>query len=203
MIENIVFDMGNVLVGYDARRVCEHYIADEKDREQVCTAVFVSPEWVYLDMGLMTDEEALARMCARLPKRLHEAARLCMENWHRYCMWTIREMGPVVRWIKAKGCRVFLLSNAAARLRQCYESVIPEIDYFDGVLFSAEEQCIKPQRQIYERFFEKFEVLPEECFFIDDLQMNIDGAKACGMDGYCFADGDIEKLKQVLEERIL
>lgn len=199
MIKNIVFDMGNVLVGYDSRRVCEHYIADEKDRELVRTAVFVSPEWVYLDMGLMTDEEALSRMCERLPERLHEAARLCLENWHRYCMWTIREMEPVVRRLKARGKRIYLLSNAAVRLRDCYEDVIPAIDYFDGVLFSAEERCIKPQREIYKRFFDKYELMPEECFFIDDLQMNIDGAKACGMEGYCFADGDLEKLKQVLE----
>ena len=38
-------------------------------------------------------------------------------------------------------------------------------------------------------------VKPEECFFIDDLERNIQGAKACGMDGYCFADGDRERLK--------
>jgi putative hydrolase of the HAD superfamily len=30
--------------------------------------------------------------------------------------------------------------------------------------------------------------------------MNIDGGKACGMDGYCFADGDIAKLKAALEQ---
>jgi putative hydrolase of the HAD superfamily len=30
--------------------------------------------------------------------------------------------------------------------------------------------------------------------------MNIDGGKACGMDGYCFADGDIANLKAALEQ---
>ena len=29
MIKNIVFDMGKVLVGYDADRVCGHYMAAE------------------------------------------------------------------------------------------------------------------------------------------------------------------------------
>ena len=51
MIKNIVFDMGNVLVAYDGRKVCKHYIKDKKDRKRVFTAIFQSPEWVYLDMG--------------------------------------------------------------------------------------------------------------------------------------------------------
>lgn len=40
---------------------------------------------------------------------------------------------------------------------------------------------------------------PEESYFIDDLQLNIDGAAACGMKGYCFADGNVEKLQKALE----
>ena len=29
-------------------------------------------------MGVIPEEQAVDQMCARLPKRLHEAARLCM-----------------------------------------------------------------------------------------------------------------------------
>ena len=38
----------------------------------------------------------------------------------------------------------------------------------------------------------------EECFFVDDLELNIEGARRCGMDGYCFDDGNVEKLREVL-----
>ncbi len=71
MIKNIVFDMGKVLVAYDSMRVCQYFIEDEADRELVHTAVFISPEWVLLDMGVITDEAALKRICGRLPERLH------------------------------------------------------------------------------------------------------------------------------------
>lgn len=30
MIKNIVFDMGNVLVAYDGRKVCKHYVKDKR-----------------------------------------------------------------------------------------------------------------------------------------------------------------------------
>lgn len=199
MIKNIVFDMGKVLVGYDAMRVCEHYIENLHDRRRVCTAIFVSPEWILLDMGVMPEEMAFAKICERLPERLHGAARLCFDHWHEYCMDSIAEMEPIVRHLKEQGYGIYLCSNASMRLFVCYQKVIPGIEYFDGILFSAAEKCIKPQREIYERLFMRFGLKPEECFFIDDLQLNIDGAKACGMDGYCFADGDIGKLKAVLD----
>ena len=77
--------------------------------------------------------------------------------------------------------------------------MIPAIDCFDGILFSSQEKCIKPEKEIFERLLEKFALKPSECFFIDDIEENIQGARACGMDGYCFADQDVEKLKNVLE----
>ena len=58
----------------------------------------------------------------------------------------------------------------------------------------------KPNPAIYERLFEKFHLKAEECFFIDDRQDNIDSAKGCGMDGYCFADGNVERLRAYMEE---
>lgn len=200
MIKNIVFDMGKVLVDYESMKVCEHFIEDIHDRKRVCTAVFVSPQWILLDMGVITDAEAMEQICQRLPERLHEAACLCMAHWHQYCMQSIPAMGELVKALKEQGYGIYLCSNASIRLLKCYKEVIPGIEYFDGVLFSAAEKCIKPQKEIYECLFKRFDLKPEECYFIDDLQLNIDGAKACGMDGYCFADGDVEKLKLALSK---
>lgn len=199
MIKNIVFDMGKVLVGYDGMRVCQHYIENVQDRNQVHTAVFVSPEWVMMDMGLLTDEQALRSICSRLPERLHSLAALCLRDWHEYCMWTYTEMDPVIRDLKGRGLGIYLCSNAAIRLLDCYRKVIPAVDCFDGLLFSAEVKCMKPQREMYQHLFSRFHLKSEECFFIDDVAANIEGARACGMDGYCFDHGDKEKLKSVLE----
>lgn len=200
MIKNIVFDMGKVLVNYDSFRASRHFAADEREMEAVNTSVFVSPEWLMLDMGVITEEEALRRMQDRLPQgRAREAAALCLEHWHEYCMWPVEGMESLVTWLKKEGFGLYLCSNASLRLLDCYLDVIPGIRLFDGVLFSAEVKCIKPQREIYLHLFERFRLKPEECFFIDDQLLNIEGAKACGMEGYCFADGDVEKLRQVLK----
>ena len=199
MIKNIVFDMGKVLVGYDGGIVVDHYLQDPDAQRLVYNTIFCSQEWLWLDMGILSEEEALKRMLSRLPEELQEAASSCFWEWDRYNMWTIKAMDPIIRRLKASGKRIYLCSNASVRLHQCYDFLLPAVDCFDGILFSAEEKCVKPQRQLYERFFARFGLKPEECFFIDDVPMNIEGARACGMDGYCFRDGDLKKLSALLE----
>lgn len=200
MIRQIVFDMGKVLVDYESSRVCEYFIKEEAVQRKVETAVFVSPEWILLDMGVITEGQALARIMERLDTEYEkEMAALCLAHWHEHCMWAREGMAQVVAELKERGLGIYLCSNASLRLLTCYERVIPGIQLFDGVLFSAEVKCMKPQKEIYEHLFQRFDLKPEECFFIDDLQMNIDGAKACGMDGYCFADGNVKRLQSVLD----
>ncbi|RGY99900.1 HAD family phosphatase [Clostridium sp. AM58-1XD] len=203
MIKNIVFDMGNVLVGYDAEIVCRHFIEDEEERARVKTAVFVSPEWVMLDMGVMKEEDAIEKMVSRLSSEHEkEMARQCFAHWHEYNMWGIDGMGSLIQELKANGYGIYLCSNASVRLLECYQDIIPGIELFDGVLFSAPEKCMKPQKEFYERLFERFDIKAEESFFIDDLQLNIDGAAACGMKGYCHTDADAAKLRKVLESAL-
>ena len=110
-----------------------------------------------------------------------------------------RDVIQLVKELKEKGCGIYLCSNCSVRLR-VFEHKIPGIEYFDGTLVSAEEKLAKPNPAIYERLFEKFHLKAEECFFIDDRQDNIDSAKGCGMDGYCFADGNVERLRAYMEE---
>ncbi len=75
MIKNMVFDMGKVLVGYDSMRACRHFLTAPDDQVLVNTAVFISPEWLMLDMGLISEKEALAKMQSRLPaEHLRRAA---------------------------------------------------------------------------------------------------------------------------------
>lgn len=198
MIKNIVFDMGKVLLNYDEHVVCHHVTEDETMQKSIAAAVFQSQEWILLDMGVITEKEALKRMQARLEtEEEKELASYCLAHWHEYNMWSMDGMGELVRKLKEKSFGIYLLSNASLRLLDCYR-MIPGIEYFDGTLFSAEVKCIKPQKEIYGHFFERFHLKPEECFFIDDSPLNIEGSRACGMDGYCFADGDRKRLEKCL-----
>lgn len=200
MIKNIVFDMGKVLVDYEGHKVGAVFMEDEVERKEVCTSVFDSQEWLLLDMGLISEEDALRRMQSRLSTdHAKEMAELCLKHWHEYNMYPVKEMGELVRELKEQGYGIYLCSNASLRLLT-YTTIIPGIEYFDGVLFSAEVKCMKPQKEMYGHLFQRFHLKPEECFFIDDLLMNVEGARECGMDGYCFADRNIDALKECLSK---
>lgn len=200
MIRNIVFDMGKVLVDYVADAVCRHYMTDEQEIRDVCTSVFISPEWVLLDMGVILEDEALRRMQDRLDtEHAREMAALCFWHWHEYNMWTMDGMEELIHRLHNAGYGIYLCSNASVRLLECYQALLPGIDCFDGILFSAEEKCIKPQKEIYERLFTRYQLNPEECYFIDDQAVNIQAAERCGMKGYVY-DGNQEMLIRKLEE---
>ena len=85
MIKNIVFDMGKVLVEYEGDRVCRHFSEDEALIRKVSTAVFVSPEWLMLDMGIISEEEGLSQILTRLDtEEEKELARKSFAHWHEY-----------------------------------------------------------------------------------------------------------------------
>lgn len=119
-------------------------------------------------------------------------------NFHRY-MDADPLMYEVVRELKQRGYGIYLCSNANERFRE-YAENIPALSLFDGMIVSAEEKCIKPGRRIYQTLFERYSLKPQECFFIDDMQANIDGARAAGMQGYCYADGNVERLREYLKQ---
>ena len=197
-IKNIVFDMGRVLLDYDPVLVARHMGASEEESALIKKHLFGSEEWILLDKGTITEEEALERIQERLPnERMRKLAKECLSCWHEYNISSKPGMEAVVRDLKAKGYRMYICSNASLRFRT-FQNEIPGFSMMEGALVSAEEKLLKPDPAIYRRLFEKFQIRPEESFFIDDLQENIDGAKACGMAGYCFADGDVVKLRKEL-----
>lgn len=197
--KNIVFDMGNVLIQYDPDQVTRQYTEDPELIREIHNVLFCSGEWYLLDAGLITEDYAMEKVLKRFAtEEQKELAARCFAHWHEYNMWAKPGMAEVVEELKEQGKGIYILSNASLRLPQCYRSVMPRCDLYDGVMFSAEEKCLKPQAMIYERFFARFGLKAEECFFIDDLEQNIAGAKACGMNGYVFADGDVTELRKVL-----
>ena len=89
------------------------------------------------------------------------------------------------------------MSNATPRFFDRFLDV-PAFKYFDGLFISALYKLLKPNREIYEAFCNKFSLDPTECFFIDDLEANIEGAKKYGMQGFQFKAPDTTELRRAL-----
>lgn len=196
-IKNIVFDMGGVLVDFSPDLMLSRHFPEEL-HEMIKKETFLSAEWKEMDRGTFEVEEAVEIMCSRLPAELRaEAAEMILN--HDAEMPPIEEMYSVVEALHTKGYPIYLLSNCPMWLYDFAEH-IPVFRFFKGYIVSAEYKCIKPEEELYFKLFDKFNISPSECFFIDDSPKNIETALRLSMKGHCFADKDVEKLKAALSD---
>ncbi len=196
MIRNIVFDMGNVMIRFDpAFFIRREEITDPADRELIMKELFLSLEWAQMDSGVLTEETAEPLVLARIPDRLKTQVRNLLYHWA--CPRdTLPGMEELVRRLKAAGYGIYLLSNAS-KAQHVYWPQYPVSRLFDGKLISCDLGFVKPMREIYEAFTEKFGLVPEECVFIDDAPNNVAGAVACGWHGIVF-HGSSDELERKL-----
>lgn len=197
MIRNLVFDMGNVLIHYIPQVFMDRLGVPAEDQPLLAREVFGSVEWIRMDRGTLGQEEAVAAMEARLPRRLWEyARRLVLGWWLDGPLMPVEGMAALLEELKGLGYGLYLLSNATVRQPEYFPG-IPGSQFFDGAVISAHWKVLKPEREIYEILFREYGLKPSECFFVDDLNINVEGALCAGMDGYIF-DGDVGRLRQAL-----
>ena len=198
MIKNIIFDMGNVLIHYDTDYFIDRLgITDPEERKLLMRNVFVSYEWSRLDRGSLHDEEAIELMCQKLPEKLHPAVEKLVSHWNEPII-PMEGMADLIKELKDNGYMIYLLSNASYRLRSYFDT-IPGSEYFDGLVISAEELLVKPQPEIYKLICSRYDLIPDECVFIDDFNLNGEGAYCCGIHPIVFHE-DVDELRDKLIE---
>lgn len=197
MIKNIVFDMGGVLINFDAARYTARFVPDPADYELIRRELFRSVEWIQMDRGTITDEEAVAAACARLPQRLHQAVQDILDHWHQDIP-PLDGIYDLVEELKGKGYGIYLLSNTCTRYHS-FRKNIPALRFFDGEFISADCHFIKPEAEIYRLFLSRFGLEAGECVFIDDVPLNIEAAIRCGMGGIVYHNDPVRLRRQLRE----
>lgn len=194
-MQNIVFDMGNVLTKYTLADYIRNYAEDEEAfrliKDQICGSV----EWVCMDRGTMTDEEAVTSINKRMPQKMWEMTERFIREF-RMKQEPNPPMEALVAGLKRQGYGLYLMSNASHRFRQ-FSQNIPSISYMDGIWISCENGYLKPEREAYLDFFEKMSLKPETCFFVDDSPANVEAGMRLGMQGFVYHQ-NIEELKRSL-----
>lgn len=197
MIRNILFDMGNVLIRFDRDYFIDRLGVAQEDKGLLMREVFQSVEWVQMDRGSIVEAQAVEQICKRLPERLHDAAEKLVAMWDRPIL-PIEGMYELIEELKNAGYGIYLLSNASLRQHE-YWPRIPAHVFFDGTIISADEQVMKPDAEYYLRALNRFGLKAQECFFVDDVPVNIEGALFCGIPGAIFR-GDAKLLRQQMRE---
>lgn len=189
--------MGNVLLDYNPEVCLRLFVADEKDRALIRKELFEGPEWVQGDLGYLTDEERFFGVSRRIPQRLHPELKQCAEKWS-ICMTPVPGAKAFCDSVKKAGYRIYVLSNASSSFYRYFPG-FAELEYFDGIVVSCDFHVIKPDIRIYRHLLDIYGLHPEECFFLDDREENVEGARKAGMQGMVFRN-DFEEVKALLKE---
>lgn len=193
--KNIIFDFGNVLGTFDPDYILKQFCDSPEDFPILYDAAFKN--WQALDAGHVDYEDYIQTALATVPKRLHPQLNTFFKDWYLY-LSAIPQTWEFFRELKAREVPVYLLSNAPTYFAEHIMEVCEILSGFDGILFSGPVHCAKPDSKFYQLLFKRFNLKPEECFFIDDNADNIKASKALGMDGIVFT-GDIEAVKCAIE----
>jgi len=188
MIKNIVFDIGNVLTFYTWQKHIDSFDFSEEVKSRVADATVKSEEWNEYDRGVLSDEEVLNLLVKNDPGVEKEIREMLadMSGLVEKADYAI----PWIRELKEKGYRVFFLSNFSYKALVDCSNALDFVPYTDGGVFSCEEKLIKPQPEIYRRLLEKYGLLAGECVFLDDLEVNVEAARAEGFCGIRFTTKD-------------
>ena len=199
-IKNIVFDLGGVLVDFHPD-LCMKKLGFSGQAIDAFHDKIFPVFWEECDKYPYEDEEIRFLFKERLPGFEKEVDLL----WDYLPTITgVREYSNEwLRKLKEEGYSIYILSNYGKNSFAINSPTYDFLKYADGMVISYQISELKPDRAIYEYLLKKYDLRAEESVFIDDRQINIDGAKRCNMQGILFKNYEQAKkeLEEMLEEK--
>jgi 2-haloacid dehalogenase len=185
-IDTVIFDLGNVLIGWDPRRLYRQLIDDEAQMEWFLREVCNS-EWNEQQDAGRPWVEGTALLRARFPEHaeLIDAYHL---RWKETLVGPIDGSVAILAELKARGVRLLALTNWSQETFPFARQLYPFLQWFEGIVVSGEECLVKPDSRIYQRLLERYAVDPTAALYIDDSARNVAAAEALGMHGWWFRD---------------
>lgn len=197
MIKTVIFDIGNVLVGFQWEKYYKSFGFSEEIEKRLAEATVLSKDWGELDRGALTTEEVIARFVQNdlgIEEEIYRVSENIGGMIERY-----EYARPWIKELQQKGLQVLVLSNFSQKAhRECAEA-LDFLEDVDGGILSYQDKLVKPMPAIYQLLLERYGLKGEECVFLDDLQENLDGAAAFGIHTIRFTDREsaVEELKKL------
>lgn len=188
MINTVVFDIGNVLARFGWEEYLEAKGYSEEVKNKIAQATVKGELWKEWDRGITQEAELIEGCCSQYPEVEQE-----IRAFFHDVFAMVQEFDyavPLVRNLKEKGYRIYLLSNYSKMHFDHNSKSFGFIKYVDGQVISHEVKHIKPEAPIYESLIHKYGVDPSKAVFLDDVPVNLEGAKPFGFHTILFFSYD-------------
>jgi putative hydrolase of the HAD superfamily len=92
--------------------------------------------------------------------------------------------------LRQAGYRMAMLTNNVREWEPLWRSMLPVDEIFETVVDSGFVGCRKPESRIYELTLERLGEPAKACLFIDDVLVNVEGARKAGLHAVHFQDNE-------------
>ena len=192
MIKTILFDLGNVVIPFDFKRAYARMAQlcacpMEEVPARIRATGLVRP----FERGEIAAEPFVRQLCSALGLNV---------TYDEFCGWWSSVFLPETLVPEAlladlaSRHRLLTLSNTNAIHFAMLKQTYPLLRHFHANVLSYEVGAAKPEAKIYEAAIARAGCSAGECFFTDDLLLNIEAAREHGMDAVQFLSaGQIEE----------
>ena len=183
-IHAVIFDMGRVLVDIDSKLLVEKLFKglDASDLQELGRKTMAHPAMVKFNTGRMDAQTFHRCMCESYGLELSFEAFTSL--WCAIFV-TMKGMRELLEKIPPH-ITVGLLSDTDPVHWSFIRRRWAWIDAIEKPTLSFEVGVMKPQAGIYLAAAKNVNAPPEHCLFVDDLEVNVEGARAVGMQGLRF-----------------
>lgn len=116
-----------------------------------------------------------------------DLAALMADVWAEYVGTLNAELAAYFAGLRPR-YRTGILSNSFVGAREREQALYGFEDMCDVIVYSHEVGCLKPDPRIYHAVCGELGCAPQDAVLVDDVALNIEGARAVGMHGVLFTD---------------
>jgi epoxide hydrolase-like predicted phosphatase len=183
-VRAVFFDIGGVLeinpdTGWRGRWAARLAIAPEEFSRRL------EPIWRDGSVGTATLEAVEARTAKALGLQRAATEAMMGDAWLEYVGTLNRELADYFVSLRPR-LRTGIISNSFVGAREREQDAHGFGDMCDTIVYSHEVGYMKPDARIYRVACERLGVPCEQAVLLDDLQANVDGARAVGMTAITF-----------------
>lgn len=193
-IRAVVFDVGRVLLHWEPALLYGPMLGGPEDVQAFLDEVDFHGLNQRLDRGEPW-EATFAEACARFPHRA-EALNAYRDRWDVTIPGPLEDTVALLEELHGR-VPLYALTNFGSRSWPVVRARYAFFDRFDGIVASCEEGLIKPDPAIYRRLLDRYGLEAAATFFTDDLEANVQAARAVGLRAHRFMGAAI--LRRELE----
>ena len=176
-IDAVVFDLGGVVLDWDPAHLYRQVIDDPAELDHFL-AVVCTREWHLQHDAGRPMAETIPELCERHP----DHAGLIPLWRERYVDMVAGHVRGTVALLDelAHRVRLLALTNMPAEVVDELREAFPALERFEGMVVSGVERIMKPAPEIFELLASRHDLEPSRTLFVDDVEENVAGARACG-----------------------